>query len=682
MDTITKTYNTRSKTMNCEDKDMTVKSGNSDDDSSYMSDSDSDWEEHDDISSMDRHEYRKFLSKIFPSNHLNKTVSAGEKMKQMCKKNMDDTVNTLIPRKKTKKESEKEEVVSEDDEEVDTDEEEDSESDEDDEETAMFGGEKGMFNIVFTVKGNNIEEDKYSEDEEESEDEVEEDSEEEDEPIEKDEKKEKNNNTVVCKKTKKSKEKNDVFDETSTKAFRELMNIFKTKKSDSCKEAFHKMEKYLENEEEKIKKATQKKEMKQKLKNLKKFRKTLRSNNVMSEYKFFKTLDLKHQLEILQKAEEITKFDSVDTPYRIKLIESPIPCKYKASAMRKISALETMDPGSGEYFKVKQWVDTFMRIPFGIYKSLPVNIDDGIDKCNQYMANSLDTLNNAVYGMDDAKMQIMQMMGNWISKPDAVGSAIAIKGPMGTGKTTLVKEGVSKILNRPFAFIALGGATDSSSLEGHSYTYEGSVWGKIVDIIIQSKCMNPVIYFDELDKVSDTAKGEEIIGILTHLTDTSQNSQFHDKYFSNIDFDLSKVLFIFSYNDESKVNPILKDRMYCIETKGYKEKEKTIIANKYLIPSIEKNINFNNGDITISTDTLKYIIKEYTQEEHGVRNLKRCLEILYTKLNLYRLMKPDTKLFNDVETFKVEFPFTITNDIVKKLIKKNKQDQWYRSMYV
>jgi hypothetical protein len=93
-----------------------------------------------------------------------------------------------------------------------------------------------------------------------------------------------------------------------------------------------------------------------------------------------------------------------------------------------------------------------------------------------------------------------------------------------THNTSLVKEGISKILNRPFAFIALGGATDSSFLEGHSYTYEGSTWGQIVQILIDSKCMNPVIYFDELDKISETPKGEEIAGILTHLTDTTQNS--------------------------------------------------------------------------------------------------------------------------------------------------------------
>jgi len=111
-------------------------------------------------------------------------------------------------------------------------------------------------------------------------------------------------------------------------------------------------------------------------------------------------------------------------------------------------------------------------------------------------------------------------------------------------------------------------------LEGHSYTYEGSTWGKIIDHLIQCKYMNPVFFFDELDKVSDTPRGEEIIGILTHLTDTTQNSKFHDKYFSELDFDLSRCLFIFSYNDESKINPILLDRMYRVQTNGYDYKRK------------------------------------------------------------------------------------------------------------
>jgi len=330
-----------------------------------------------------------------------------------------------------------------------------------------------------------------------------------------------------------------------------------------------------------------------------------------------------------------------------------------------------MEPGSGEFYKIKNWVDTFMRIPFNKFETLPITIDNGVEECHHFMEQAQKTLDSAIYGLNDAKMQIMQMLGQLVTNPTSIGTAIAIHGPPGTGKTSLVKEGISKILNRPFAFIALGGATDSSFLEGHSYTYEGSVWGKIVQIIIDSKCMNPVIYFDELDKISGTPKGEEIAGILTHLTDSSQNSQFHDKYFAEIDFDLSKCLFIFSYNDESLVNPILKDRMYRIQTKGYDKKQKTVIANDYLLPKIREQVRFTEEEIIIPEDSIHHIIDSHCNKEDGVRNLKRCLEIIYTKLNLYRLMKPGQNLFEGEMSLNVEFPFTVAKDTVDKLIKKS-----------
>jgi ATP-dependent Lon protease len=343
-----------------------------------------------------------------------------------------------------------------------------------------------------------------------------------------------------------------------------------------------------------------------------------------------------------------------------------MPARFKATALQKLNVLRSMEPGDPEYYKIKNWVDTFMRVPFGIYKSLNIKMDDGLDVCHNFMENAKNQLDQCVYGLNDAKIQIMQMLGQWIANPSALGSAIAIKGPMGTGKTTLVKEGISKILGREFTFIALGGAGDSSFLEGHSYTYEGSSWGKIVQFLIDSKCMNPIIYFDELDKISDTPRGEEIVGILTHLTDTSQNNQFHDKYFAEVDFDLSKCLFIFSYNDESRVNPILRDRMYRIQTKGYDAKEKLVIARDYLLPKIREQVNFNESDVIIPDETIQYIVSNngFTKEEAGVRNLKRCLEIIYTKLNLFRLVKPDAKLFGKDFDIEVTFPFTVTKKAV------------------
>jgi hypothetical protein len=424
--------------------------------------------------------------------------------------------------------------------------------------------------------------------------------------------------------------------------------------------------------EERIKSLRKKKSVKQMRSNTRKFGRLLQKKNSANDLKYFKKyLTHEQQSEVLKELGELNKIMLVDKPYRLTLLESKIPQHYKAVALKRIQNLRYMDSCSGEYFKVKNWVDTFMTIPFGFYKTLPITMDVGVEQCHEFMETAKDILDSAVYGLNDAKMQIMQMVGQWISNPSALGSAIAIKGPPGTGKTTLVKEGISKILGRDFAFIALGGATDSSFLEGHSYTYEGSTWGKIVEILIRCKSMNPVIFFDELDKLSDTPKGEEIAGILTHLTDTSQNSQFHDKYFSEIAFDLSKCLFIFSYNDESKVNPILLDRMYRIHTNGYTKKDKTHIAQKYLIPKIQSEVAFKPEQIIIADETIEYIVEHYTNKEDGVRNLKRCLEIIFTKLNLYRLMKPGSKLFDkDSSSIEVTFPFTVTNSVVDKMVKK------------
>jgi ATP-dependent Lon protease len=413
------------------------------------------------------------------------------------------------------------------------------------------------------------------------------------------------------------------------------------------------------------------------------FKRIIRDKNPMNDFTFFNKLDAVEQKKIIKEVREINKITRIEKPYRLTLLEADIPPIFKAAAMKKINSLRYMEPGSGEFYKIKNWVDTFMQVPFGKIRTLPVTIEDGVELCHDFMASAQKTLDDAVYGLNDAKMQIMQMLGQLVTNPAAIGTAIAIHGPPGTGKTSLVKEGISKILNRPFAFIALGGATDSSFLEGHSYTYEGSVWGKIVQILIDSKCMNPVIYFDELDKISDTPKGEEIAGILTHLTDTSQNSQFHDKYFAEVDFDLSKCLFIFSYNDESKVNPILKDRMYRIMTKGYDQKQKSVISNNYLLPRIREQVKFTEEDIIIPKETIHHIIDEHCNKEDGVRNLKRCLEIIYTKLNLYRLMRPGANLFEEEMSLNVEFPFTVTREIVDMLIKKDKEaNMSWRNMYM
>jgi len=169
--------------------------------------------------------------------------------------------------------------------------------------------------------------------------------------------------------------------------------------------------------------------------------------------------------------------------------------------------------------------------------------------------------------------------------------------------------------------------------------------------------------------VSDTPKGEEIIVILTHLTDSTQNQHFKDNYFFGIDLDLSRATLVFSYNSREKLNTILADRMNVIKTEGYTTSQKAIIAKQYLSKHIRTNIAFNEEDVLIPDATLTHIIENYTGQEKGVRNLKRCLETIYAKLNLFRLMTPGTNLFESELSIKVEFPFTVTVDILKKLLK-------------
>ena len=608
-------------------------------------------------SEMNIKEYRTLLSQIFPSKYISDKAKNTPIQNKQKTKSTPSKIKSTPNKIKNKKEDESEDI------------EETEETEEEDELYSKKHRRGKQFNIILTM--DNLKCTDESE-EEDSDYEYEDDEEETDETV---------NSSDEDKLKDKSDNNKKLTDEEIINEFKEIAKKLQksgNKNSKVLKELINSTK-----EKEKEFKLRQKKENKKKsFKNCKQFNKLLQNKNVLNDKSFFREkLSYEEQCKILKEMETIQKITRIEKPYRIALLESNIPPLFKSCAIRKLNQLRYMEPGTGEYYKIKNWIDTFMQIPFGVRQDLPITIEDGVEKCHEFMDNAKRCLDESVFGLNDAKLQIMQMVGQWISNPDAVGTAIAIHGPMGTGKTTLVKDGISKILNREFAFIALGGATDSSFLEGHSYTYEGSTWGKIIDILIQCKSMNPIIYFDELDKVSDTPKGEEIIGILTHLTDSSQNSKFHDKYFSEVDFDLSKCLFIFSYNDEKKVNPILRDRMYRINTSGYDKENKTIIANDYLMPTIIKQVKFKETDIIIPTETIQYIIEHYTNDECGVRNLKRCIEIIYTKLNLYRLMKPNTNLFEKEMSLKIEFPLTVTEDIVQKLIKKEVKDSTPYGMY-
>ena len=255
------------------------------------------------------------------------------------------------------------------------------------------------------------------------------------------------------------------------------------------------------------------------------------------------------------------------------------------------------------------------------------SIEQNINKITDYMKNVKIILDKTVHGHQNAKKQIERIISQWING-EQKGNCLGFEGLPGVGKTTFAR-GLSECLkdennvSRPFSLIMMGGDANGSHLVGHSYTYVGSTWGQIVQIIIDKKCMNPIILIDEVDKISRTEHGKEITGILTHLLDPTQNDSFQDKYFSGIDLDLSKVLFILSYNDVDVIDKVLLDRIHRIKFDSLPIEDKLEICNKHLLPEIYRNVGLE-GMIYFSDETITFIIEEYTLEP-GVRKLKEKL---------------------------------------------------------
>lgn len=410
---------------------------------------------------------------------------------------------------------------------------------------------------------------------------------------------------------------------------------------------------------------------------IKKKRKRIQNPQIDSytddELAYYQSIE-QNERELISNLEtSLSVLNQNKVPLRFKILNSSVDEKIKAIAIQKLNYLYNLDESCSEYYRTVTWIENVCKIPFNQYKTLPVDYNSPITEIRRFMSKIRDNLEEKVYGHTEAKDHIIRLLGQWIANPLAKGMVIGIHGPHGCGKTTLVKDGICEVLGLPFAFIPLGGANDGCYLDGHSYTYEGATWGKIVDILMKTQVMNPVLFFDELDKVSETTRGQEIINKLIHLTDASQNDKISDKYFSDFEFDLSRSLIIFSYNDAFKINPVLKDRMICVNTKGYNVPDKIQICEKHMIPLLLKEYNFQKEDIVFEKSILKTIIN-VIENEGGVRNLKRALQEIVSNINLKNLI-------DDNLTTKIEFPYHVTQDDVQKYVSKKSSEHYTHLMY-
>jgi ATP-dependent Lon protease len=380
----------------------------------------------------------------------------------------------------------------------------------------------------------------------------------------------------------------------------------------------------------------------------------------------FKGMESSQQKTLIEALEKRSDYVKKEQPLMFRLLQMKLAPDTMAIVMQKYNALNTMDPSSGEYYKLRSWMEKLVSIPLGVYREMPVRLEEGSDACKVFMDKATRCLNDAIYGQDDAKLQILQFIASKISNPTASGLSLLLLGPPGIGKTSLIKNGIAKALEWPFQFISLGGDSDSTTYTGHQFVYEGSHSGKIANCLAQAKSMSTIMMFDELDKISATPKGEEVQNLLVHLTDPVQNMDFEDKYLSGIPLDLSRAMFVFSGNDINKIDRILLDRMVVVRLAGYESKDKIAIAEQYLLPAALKEVNLVEK-VAICRDVIQHILENYAKEENGVRELKRCLEQIAQRVNMLRMFNVKELPFH-IPGFTL--PFVLKKEHVDLFLKK------------
>ena len=377
----------------------------------------------------------------------------------------------------------------------------------------------------------------------------------------------------------------------------------------------------------------------------------------------FKELSADKQGLLLTALEKRSEYVKKEQPLMFRLLQMNLKPEMMAMVMSRYNAMNQMDPATGEYYKLRSWMEKLVSIPLGVYKDMPVKLDSD---CAPFMTKARAYLEDAIYGQEDAKLQIMQFIASKIANPTSSGLSLLLTGPPGIGKTSLIKNGIAKALEWPFQFISLGGDSDSSTYTGHQFVYEGSHCGKIANCLAQAKSMSMILMFDELDKVSATPKGEEIQNLLVHLTDPVQNMEFEDKYLTGIPLDMSRAMLVFSGNDISKIDRILLDRMVVVNLAGYQKKDKIVIAEKYLLPAALKEVNLNEK-VSIPPAIVEHIIETYASDEPGVRELKRCIEQIVQRINMLRMFNVKELPFH-IAGFSL--PFVLKKEHVDLFLKK------------
>ncbi len=352
---------------------------------------------------------------------------------------------------------------------------------------------------------------------------------------------------------------------------------------------------------------------------------------------------LREQLKVIQ--EELGEDDAEKneiSKYEEKIEKTKLSKEVKEKLSYELGRLKNMSSASAEANVIKTYLDWALDIPWGKYSKESIDI-----------IKAREILNNEHYGLDDVKDRIIEYLAVKQLSKSQKGPILCLVGPPGVGKTSIARS-IAHAMNRKYSRISLGGMKDESEIRGHRRTYVGAIPGRITYALKDAKTMNPLILFDEIDKISSSYKGDPSDALL-EILDSEQNKDFRDSYLE-LPLNLSKVMFIATANTLETIPRPLLDRMEVIEVSGYTYEEKFNIAKEHLIPKIFKNLDIPMDNITIEDDSIRNVIEGYTRES-GVRGLERKLMSLVRKV-LADMIKEKKK------------EYVVDTDSVEKLLGK------------
>ncbi|MBE6273833.1 MAG: endopeptidase La [Bacteroidaceae bacterium] len=300
---------------------------------------------------------------------------------------------------------------------------------------------------------------------------------------------------------------------------------------------------------------------------------------------------------------------------------------------KEVTKLERINPQAPDYSVQLTYLQTMLSLPWGIYTEDNLNI-----------SNAEKTLNKDHYGLEKVKERILEHLAVLKLKNDMKSPIVCLYGPPGVGKTSLGRS-IAAALKRKYVRMSLGGVHDEAEIRGHRKTYIGAMPGRIVKSLIKAEASNPVIILDEIDKLGSDHRGDPSSAMLEVL-DPEQNHSFHDNYL-DVDYDLSKVMFIATANNLGTIPPALLDRMELIEVSGYITEEKVEIAKRHLVPKELENNGLKKEYVKISKPALEYIIENYTRES-GVRELEKKINKVMRKIAL-RSARDGYQLLHDIK---------------------------------